>query len=785
MNRFFFCIFSGLFLFLSACTTEKQEKGEVDIIPVPVDLKVNAGFVSFDTRTVILYSDGNEQLAKTAAFLSSQLNILTGLPFKVEKANAAKKNSIFLKLDQSLNLELGKEGYLFHSGDRKIEITSATPAGIFYGIQTLYQLLPVDISSENAQKGTWKIPSVEITDYPRFSWRGMHLDVSRHFFPVDFVKKYIDLIAMHKMNIFHWHLTDDNGWRIEIRQYPLLTEVSAWHVDRESLPWDQRPLQQPGEQSTYGGFYTQDQIKEVIQYAAERYVTIIPEIEMPGHSSEVFAAYPELSCRGEKLTVQPGSYWPNVDILCAGKEETFIFIENVLKEVSGLFPSEYIHIGGDEADKTRWRACPNCQARIKKEQLSGEDELQSYFIHRVEKMLTGMGKKLIGWDEILEGGLAPEATVMSWRGYEGGIEAARMGHDVIMCPTNYCYFDYYQADPEFQPEAIGGLVPLKKVYSFNPVPSELNAEEARHILGGQGNLWTEYIQAPEKAEYMAIPRMTALAEVLWSPEKNLDWSSFRSRLQTQFERFEKMNVNYCEGSGKVGIYTRFNPADRTFSIHLETETPSTEIFYTTNGDEPGQNSNRYQDSIIIKQKTTLKAVAFKDGKKLEKPAVYDVAMHTGIGKKMIYNGNYSERYRAGGDHALNDGLKGSLNFNDGMWQGFNGNNLDALIELGEEAEVHSIAASFLQDQKKWIFLPVEVVLYVSDDGINFTKLTVISQNIPQKTEGPVFHSFEFNPDQPLKSKFIRIEAINPGKCPPWHEGNGQKCWIFADEIVIN
>jgi hexosaminidase len=364
---------------------------------------------------------------------------------------------------------------------------------------------------------------------------------------VEFIKRYIDIIAMHKMNIFHWHLTDDNGWRIEIKKYPGLTETSAWRVDREDQPWRERTPPEPGEKATYGGYYTQEEIKDVVRYAAERHVTVIPEVEMPGHTSEVFASYPDLSCRGEKLYVQPGSYWPNIDIFCAGKEETFEFLEDVLSEVAQLFPSEYIHIGGDEANKTRWKECPLCQERIEMEGLRSEEELQSYFIKRIERYLQSIGKKLIGWDEILEGGLAPEATVMSWRGFEGGIDAVGMGHDVIMCPTSHCYFDYYQDDPETQPVAIGGFTPLEKVYEFYPIPAGLSSDKAKHILGGQGNVWTEFIPVPEHAEYMALPRMTALAEVLWSPRGRIDWDDFKRRLNTQFERFDMMGVNYYEG----------------------------------------------------------------------------------------------------------------------------------------------------------------------------------------------------------------------------------------------
>lgn len=785
MKRFLCVVLASSLIFLSACNNEHEGKGTVSIIPEPVHTVVNPGYFHFTDQTNILVAGDNQQLMQTAGLLASQLKVITGLEIPVEKSKTARKHSIFLFIDNSLRQKLGNEGYTFISGDNIITIKAATPAGIFYGLETLYQLLPVDLTAEEQKNGGWKVPNVEITDYPQFSWRGMHLDVSRHFFPLEFIKQYIDLIAMHKMNIFHWHLTDDNGWRIEIKKYPMLTDVSAWRVDRESLPWSDRPLQQPGEKATYGGFYTQDQIREVVRYAADRYITVVPEIEMPGHSSEVFAAYPELSCRGEKLTVQPGSYWPNVDILCAGKDTTFIFIENVLKEVAALFPSPYIHIGGDEADKTRWKACPLCQKRIRDEHLSSEDELQSYFIRRVEKILTGICKKMIGWDEILEGGLAPEATVMSWRGFEGGIEAAKQGHDVIMSPTSYCYFDYCQADPEFYPCTAGGLLTLKKVYSFQPVPSKLTPEEAKHILGGQGNVWTEHIPTPERAEYQAIPRMTALAEVLWTPADMRNWDDFQSRLVKQFERFDKMNVEYSLGSAKVNISSNFNSEKKAFVVKLATETPGTLIYFTTDGTEPDQNSTRFRDSILIAQTTTLKAIAYKDGKKLEKPAVYDITFHLGMGGKVVYNQSYSSNYPAHGDESLIDGMKGTMAFNDGMWQGFDGRNLDVVIELQDESEISSIAASFLQVQEDWIFFPVKAVISVSEDGKTFQKLGEVMNTQPLKTDGPVKESLELKLDKPVNAKYIHVEGVSLGVCPPWHEGGGQSCWVFADEIVIN
>jgi len=468
------------------------QNSEPAVIPVPIEMKVKQGKFVLNENTRIVFPD-NEDGCRVAEYFANW----------IEKPTP----SFFISF-------------------RMIGLGRKDTCWMFSRKKSLFLLTGLqDCFTEFKPFFNCCLPR-----FTRFAWRGMHLDVSRHFFPKEFIKTYIDLIAMHKMNVFHWHLTDDNGWRIEIKKYPKLTSVSAWRVDREDQTWREVTPPKPGEKATYGGFYTQEDIREIVKYASERQVMILPEIEMPGHTSEVFAAYPSLSCSGKKMYVRPGSYWPNEDIFCAGNDSVFVFLEDVLDEVMELFPGPYIHIGGDEADKTNWKKCPKCRQRMKDEHLNNEDELQSWFIKRMENYLVAHGKKLIGWDEILEGGLAPEATVMSWRGIAGGVASARQGHDAVMSPGTHCYFDHYQADPEFEPEAIGGFTTLKKVYSYEPVPEELTPDEARHILGAQGNVWTEFIPAPEHAEYMAVPRMTALAEVVWSPDSKRNWEDFRERL---------------------------------------------------------------------------------------------------------------------------------------------------------------------------------------------------------------------------------------------------------------
>ena len=531
-----------LILLLAACALPPQEVEEPEmtfnIIPRPVHMLPGQGTYAIRPDSRVIDHTGLAGMEFNLEFLA---RLLGANPSTSPSKNPASGHINFI-----LAPELTAEAYSLDVFNEMVIVKAAQPAGFFYAIQTIRQLLPVQVedSEHPAEDLVLEIPAVHITDAPRFGWRGMHLDVSRHFFPADFIKQYIDMLALHKLNVFHWHLTDDNGWRLEIDAYPKLTEISAWRVDREHEPWREWSPVQPGEQATYGGFYTKDEVREIIAYAAERQITIIPEIEMPGHSSEVFASYPELSCQGEHIDVRPGSIWPNFEIFCAGNDSVFVFLENVLAEVMELFPAEYIHIGGDEAHKQRWEKCPKCQARIKAEGLADEHELQSWFIRQIEPVILAADKKMIGWDEILEGGLAPEATVMSWRGEDGGIAAARMGHDVIMCPYQHLYFDYYQGDEKDEPEAIGGFTPLRKVYEYDPLPDELNTEEAAHVLGAQANLWTEFVKTTDHAEYMVLPRMAALAEIVWIDPEQKDYDDFFKRAATLGQRYAALNWNY-------------------------------------------------------------------------------------------------------------------------------------------------------------------------------------------------------------------------------------------------
>ncbi|WP_421774139.1 beta-N-acetylhexosaminidase [Gracilimonas sp.] len=542
MKHFLFILAS---LFITHSLFAFQAQPTVSIIPKPVSVEYGEGFFELDRFTTIHLSEDTEEMQFLGKYLADLLYAATWMDHELsfEESRTDTNAAVFLILEEDNEVE-HPEGYTLSVMEEEIRISARKTAGLFYGIQTLRQLFdPViehKLPSLAPNNQEWKLPVVTIKDYPRFQYRGMHLDVARHFFPVEFVKKYIDLLAMHKMNRFHWHLTEDQGWRIEIKKYPKLTEVGAWR--------DSTLIGRYGtgiyDNVRYGGFYTQDEIREVVAYAGKRNITVIPEIEMPGHSSAALAAYPQFGCFEKEYHVQPT--WGIFEDIYCPKKETFQFLEDVLTEVMELFPSTYIHIGGDEAPKKQWEESQIAQEVIKREGLKDEHELQSYFISRIEKFLNKHGRQIIGWDEILEGGLAPRATVMSWRGEKGGIEAAKMNHDVIMTPWGSNYYDHYQAEPESEPLAIGGFTTLRDVYFYEPIPKELSEEEARFVLGAQGNVWTEYIHSGDKVEYMAYPRATALSEVLWTPVENKNWLEFRSRLQTHFERLDILEVNYAQ-----------------------------------------------------------------------------------------------------------------------------------------------------------------------------------------------------------------------------------------------
>lgn len=746
-------------------------QNDIPIIPKPVSAIRKEGFFTLQPSTIIRYDMNSKELAAAATFFQKHIKTISGFQLGINKPSLS---IITLKIGKYD--EIGNEGYNLEVGASNITISANTKAGIVYGMQSIFQLLPSIRTNALLQ-----IPCIQVKDYPRFGYRGMMLDVSRHFFGPEFVKEYIDLMASYKMNRFHWHLVDDPGWRIEIKKYPELTKTGAWRVDKTNKNWSDRQQAIPGEKATYGGYYTQEQIKDIVKYAAERNVTIIPEIEMPGHVASAVATFPYLSCNQiPQLPMTGGNYSNMSSNYCPGNDSVFTFIENVLSEVIQLFPSTYIHVGGDEVDKSSWKKCVRCQHRMKVEGLKTEEELQSYFVKRVEKFIISKKRKIIGWDEILEGGIAPEATIMSWRGEAGGIEAAKMDHDVVMTPGYPLYFDHYQAGPEGEPQAFGGMNTLKNVYDYEPIPKELNASQAKFVMGAQANLWTEMITTAEGIEYMVLPRMLALAEVVWSTKDSRNWNDFNVRLKNQFRGFEQRGIRYCKGNFKVNIV----PVSQNgqLNVSLNTESINGEIHYTTDGSYPNAFSPLYTTPFPINKNTTVKAVTVIDRQSMSSPVEQSYAMHQAVGREVVYTNAFSKYYPANGPNSLTDGVRGTTSHGK-YWHGFSGQDLIATIDLGKEASINKLTIGCLQNYKSWIFLPQQVKFEISNDGKNFTEAAVVPNNVSSSEGGEIIKDFIATLNG-QKARYIRVTAKVIDGCPKGHPGEGHPGWLFADEIVV-
>lgn len=662
-----------------------------------------------------------------------------------------------------------------------ITLQAPSDEGLYRASRTLLQLL-----EQGAAEGA--LPCLTIIDHPRFAWRGMHLDVCRHFFTVDFVKKYIDLLARYKMNTFHWHLTEDQGWRIESRKYPKLTEVGAWRSGSQVGPY----AAQTFDTLRCGGFYGQEQIREVVAYAKARHITIVPEIEMPGHAMAALASYPQLGCTGGPYEVQRG--WGVFDdVFCAGNDSVFTFLEDVLTEVMDLFPGQYIHIGGDECPKTRWKSCPKCQARMQAEGLKDEHELQSYFIQRIEKFVNAKGRKIIGWDEIMEGGIAPNAAVMSWRGTEGGIAAARAGHHAVMSPGSHCYFDHYQGDPANEPVAFGGYTTVQKVYSYEPIPEELDATEAGFILGAQGNVWTEYILSPEQVEYMAVPRLLALAEVLWTPKELRDEADFIRRLEAEFPRLERLGVNYAKSIYQVRITPEQGHAAGSIDVEITGSRNDLPIRYELieefiDHDAPDprndllmRHGDRVMGAITIRNSCSMEAwMATEDpdrGWSTMPRSKRDFHFNRTTARPVTLSTPPHERFSTGGAFTLVDGIRGSSRRVDNEWLAWKGD-VTITVDLGEEQDIAHIGIGALGDTHSWIHLPKEVVVSVSSDGKNFREVGGTAP--PANASGKV----ELGLSVSTTARHVRWELHSAGTIPEGLPGAGNPAWLFLDELEV-
>ncbi|MCJ8165717.1 glycoside hydrolase family 20 protein [Pontibacter sp. E15-1] len=768
------CVLSGHLVSPAPAMAQQSatQQQTISIIPKPVKLTQQSGSFPLGKETRIFVDPKNEELRKIGEYLARHIKEMTGVQPAVEQKAPAKNSSNYLHLTLSAPIDtLGAEGYTLHVTPEKVTLAAKEPQGIFLGTQTVRQLLPAAPTTAPVS-----LPALAIVDKPRYEWRGMHLDVARHFFPVEFVKEYIDYLAMHKMNTFHWHLTEDQGWRIEIKKYPKLTEVGAWRDGTLIGHYSDQPHKFTNER--YGGFYTQEQIKDVVKYAQERYITVIPEIEMPGHALAALTAYPELSCTGGPFEVEK-KWGVFDDVFCAGNEQTFTFLEDVMTEVLALFPSKIVHIGGDESPKARWEKCPKCQKRIADEGLHDEHELQSYFIQRMEKFLNAKGRTIIGWDEILEGGLAPNAYVMSWRGTEGGIAAAKQHHYVVMTPGSHVYFDHYQGEPSLEPTAIGGHTTLEKVYAFEPTPAVLSAEEKKYILGAQANVWTEYIPTEDQVEYMIMPRISALSEVLWTPAARKDWNDFQTRMQQQYKRFDHMGVNYARSTFNVKQQIAVDPSQAAATVTLATDATGPQIFYTLDDSEPTTASLAYSQPFELKKSAVIKAASFDEkGKQLGKVSAKELNQHKAFAHAVTLKHTPHRSYTATGPGTLVDGQLASNSFTNGQWLGFLGTDIEAVIDLKEKKRINSITSSYLQTKNDGIQLPEQVEFAVSKDGRKYKTVKVISE---LSDKPGVFKEVLTAELSGTKARYIRVTAKNPR---PGTDQDKGKAWLFTDEIIV-
>ena len=773
MKKWFISMGMGCLLALAAACSSVQQSADYRVVPLPNEITPMEGKAfTLDNQVKILYPEGDADMQRNAGFLAGYVLESTGKTLAVE-AGATGSHAIVLRL--GLQTE-NPEAYLLEVNEDQVTITGSSAAGVFYGIQTLRKSLPV------AKDAQVVLPPVRVNDAPRFAYRGMMLDVCRHFFSLDSVKRYIDMLALHNINRFHWHLTDDQGWRIEIKKYPQLTQIGSQRketvIGRNSGKYDGIP---------YGGYYTQEEAREIVAYAKDRYITVIPEFEMPGHMQGVLAAFPELGCTGGPYDVWT-QWGVSEDVICAGNDKSLELIKDVLAELIEIFPSEYIHVGGDECPKTRWEKCPKCQAKIRQlglkddKEHTAEQRLQSYIITEAEKFLNAHGRKIIGWDEILEGGVAPNATVMAWRGAGEGVKAAKMRHDVIMVPTTYFYFDYYQTNIlDEEPLAIGGYVPIEKVYSFEPYQKELTAEENKHIIGLQANLWTEYITSFRHVEYMVLPRMAALSEIQWTQPQFKDYGDFLERMPKMFDIYDIYGYNYARHLFDVKANFLPDTVAGTLTVTLST-LDGANIHYTLDGTKPSANSPKYTGPLTLKENCTFKAAAIRPAGSsrvytaeinLNKASLKPIALLQPLKAPYIFNG------------ALNlvDGLTGDANYKTGRWIAFYGNDMEAVIDFKQPTEISSVEIHTCVEKGDWVFDARGFSVAVSDDGKNFT--AVASEDYPVATpdapSGVLARKLTF---EPRNARYLKVVALSERRIPDWHTGKGYTGFLFVDEIVV-
>lgn len=758
-----------------ACSEKRTLNSDYEIIPKPLDVncKGDASFLLKDGVAVI-YPENNQKMQDNAEFLVDYVEKQTGVKL-TSHAGMPVDGAICLTLD--LNDD-NAEAYKLIVNDKRVCISGASEAGVFYGIQTLRKSLPV------AQDINVNLSAVEIYDKPRFAYRGAMLDVARHFYTVDEVKTFIDMLALHNINRFHWHLTDDQGWRIEIKKYPKLMSVASERKETVVGRWYSGIY----DGKTYGGYYTQDELRDVIDYAAKRHITIIPEVDLPGHMQAALTAYPELGCTGGPYEVR--TIWGvSQDVLCVGNDFTLQFVKDVLSEVADIFPSEYIHIGGDECPKVRWEKCPKCQERIKSLGLKSdakhtkEQRLQSYMIQEAAKYLKEKGKRIIGWTEILEGGLVPDATLKSWIGESGGIEAAHQHHDVIMTPNTYLYFDYYQSKKvEDEPLAIGGYLPIEKTYNYEPMPKELTKEEQQYIKGVQANLWTEYIPVFSQVQYMVLPRLGAAAEVQWTDPSKKDYKDFLRRVPHLVAVYDCYGWNYATHVYDVNVDMKADTVNHVLNVQLSTMADDP-IYYTLDGQDPTEKSLKYTKPFTIDQSVVLKTMAVHPDR-TSKISVDTIRFNKATLKPVVLLQPNESRFSPDGPVVLVDGRNGNHSFDTGAWLAVAGNDLEAVINMQAETILSSASVHVYVRKDAWLFDARGFSVSVSSDNKNYKE--VASQEYKQMQEsdsdGIIEHELSFDP---CKATYVKIKVISEKSMPDWHWDAGKAPFLLVDEIILN
>lgn len=763
MKRNIVQIFILTFLIFSSCQHEKIELTNVKLLPYPNHLELKKGTFTIDSETII--SINSDDIVLVAEPLNKFLKENYAINVKIQADNEARNNSINLLLDPELDVP--KDGYKLEINSNNINIKSSNIQGVFYGINTLFQLF----SNENEPV----VSNIYIKDFPRFDWRGMHLDVSRHFMPVSFVKKYIDLMAKYKLNVFHWHLVDGVGWRIEIKSHPELTDIGSWRVVKENKkPWEDVEAWKEGdERPKYGGFYTQEEIKDVVKYAEERFITIVPEIELPGHSEIVFDCFEDLVCvdrNGETLD--------NIGVYCASNPNSYKLLEDVLTEVIELFPSEYIHIGGDEVNKGNWEKCSKCKNFMNENNYDGH-ELQSHFVNHFDKFIQSKNRKLMGWDEITEGNLSSSSSIMYWHDIKELKDILTKNHPTVVASGTSYYFDHYQSLSEHEPQAWGGFSTLSQVYNLEPVSPDISEDLQKLVLGIQGQVWTEYMPTPKHVEYMLLPRMLGLAESAWTLKENKDWNRFSLTVNNEFEKYDRLGINYSKSALRPIIDATLDSISRRLKATISSELP-TEIRYTIDGSTPTMNNSTiYSKPFFLDKNTTISAVSVRNNNIATETEKKDLYVHKALGHEVSLINKPYHSYTADGNGALVDMEYGGRSWGSGKWVGVLNKDFDAVVNLEKEVEVSKVILSCINDNAAGIYFPKDIEILISQDGKSFSSVKKWERNLKEKptvNSSNMRRQFSLEFDT-VKCKYIKVKA----RCL---ELANKGVFIFADEIIV-